>query len=53
MNLQGLLPLFLDFAFNLVVGWIVNSVGNDDNRKNYAYHNLVKKLKKEIGEKSP
>ena len=23
MNLQGLLPLFLDFAFNLVVGWIV------------------------------
>ena len=26
--------------------------GTDDNRKNYAYHNLVKKLKKEIGDKS-
>ena len=26
--------------------------GTDDNRRNYNYHNLVKKLKKEIGDKS-
>ena len=26
--------------------------GGDDNRRNYAYHTLVKKLKKEIGDKS-
>ena len=26
--------------------------GSDDNRRNYAYHNLVKKLKKEIGDKT-
>merc|ERR1712223_1941405 len=26
--------------------------GVDDNRRNYTYHNLVKKLKKEIGDKS-
>ena len=36
----------------LIFHIIYSTGGSDDNRRNYAYHNLVKKLKKEIGDKT-